>query len=344
MKQYLERAAHSSGIDIKLEDREVSLDPEPSLDSDLNVKAQNSASTDASWNNHAPMVKTSTQQSVSFALREQTPSISKFIIGEGNAKKYEGDRDTKNRSNETRDNSIPNEKYSEFDMVEGRLFSKHHNAVERLFEEVARGFSDDPEMAEFFMEKSGNDHSRSIVDQIVGDEQKILSEKQWDELVERVTRPFERRERRIQEIRAQRQLEEEKKCIFRPKINKKSRKLASGNLPLIERQDIILSERRSKIEMKRKEKKAAEEETLKFNPNINRSSKRLQRGTQLFEQWIQERQAKREMMLKGKQEMEVEGCTFRPTLSNRSLKVGISKRIFFFDGRTSEMYIYYFFI
>jgi len=60
-----------------------------------------------------------------------------------------------------------------------------------------------------------------------------LNEKQTDELLQRLMKPFEKKQRKVQQIKEKLEHELQEECTHRPKINENSRRMTHG-LPSIE--------------------------------------------------------------------------------------------------------------
>jgi hypothetical protein len=150
---------------------------------------------------------------------------------------------------------------------------------------------------------------------------KVFTKKEWGDLVSRLCRPYERKEKKIVEIVNQRKQEEEQNFTYKPYINPKSREITSSLLTLEERIRTFLHEKERGIEQKRQQLSQQEEEELTLQPKIERTSKTMVRDVNQLFTWNDEKNQKIAKIRQEMKENETVGCSFKPELSNRSKKI-----------------------
>nr|CAG4717270.1 unnamed protein product [Naegleria fowleri] len=146
-----------------------------------------------------------------------------------------------------------------------------------------------------------------------------FTEEKWAELTQRLSRPYEKKAKKIEKIISEREEEYSKQNTFQPAINERSRLLVSSSLD--DRVNTFLQEKQKNIEKKKEEVAKLEENELKFKPEITKKSQKLNRDVNLLLHWSEERKQKLESLKTAVDQEHLEPCTFKPVLSTRSRKI-----------------------
>lgn len=156
---------------------------------------------------------------------------------------------------------------------------------------------------------------------------RILTEADWNELVERLCTPSEKKKKVIQKILEDREKQFEQTCTFLPEISDVSRKMNLGRSRLEDSVETLLKEREKRILEKKQQLEKRDVLSLTFNPQINESSKKLRRSIDSFATWGTEKTKKWESLKQQRDDKEVEGCVFKPDISSGSKKIMEKKKL-----------------
>ncbi|EFC50788.1 predicted protein [Naegleria gruberi] len=150
---------------------------------------------------------------------------------------------------------------------------------------------------------------------------KEVGQEKWDELAQRLNRPYEKKAKKIEKIVNEREEDYCKNNTFQPVINERSRQLISPGSTLDDRVSTFVVEKMKHIEKKKQEFSKIEENELKFKPEITKKSQKMNRDVTVLLNWREEKKERLKSLKDQVKQKEVDGCTFRPNLSSRSRKI-----------------------
>ena len=149
---------------------------------------------------------------------------------------------------------------------------------------------------------------------------KVLSEEQWENLVERLHDSLRQHHAQVAATQQAIQAAQLTEATFTPKINERSRQIAGTNeLSLVERTSISKAQRSAKLEQERKRLEEKELREATFHPKINANSKEI--SSRLFDNPFERRI---EAARKAQVEREIEERTqhtFSPMINEKSKRL-----------------------
>lgn len=156
-----------------------------------------------------------------------------------------------------------------------------------------------------------------------------LSEQQWENLINRLLQPSEKKKKAIEKVLKEKIEKEQAVCTYQPTICENSRTLASGHKSIFDSSRINdeKKDRDTKIQLEKQKLEEKRNEENIFKPKINKQSQNIIRGVETFEAWEKNKREKIKTFAENSIKKEVEDCTFNPSLTEKSRKLFQKKKI-----------------
>jgi hypothetical protein len=151
-----------------------------------------------------------------------------------------------------------------------------------------------------------------------------LTEKEWDDLVDRLNEKARDKQKEIMRAQHRRIAEELAGLTFTPKICKKSREYASSSQPLPDRVDTLMRLKKQKIERVRYEQTQEELKSATFKPEINSNSRATLRARSKIKnlnEYLAEKKYRAKRRLQIIREIEEREHTGAPQINANSLRI-----------------------